>query len=51
MVAVAIVLILIGLVLLVVFPWGGIVAAAVGVVLLIASLLGIGRRAARDTQV
>jgi len=51
MVAVAIVLILIGLVLLVVFPWGGIVAAAVGVVLLIGSLLGIGRRAARDTQV
>ena len=51
MIPAAIAPIVIGVILLVVFPWGGIVAAAVGLVLLIAALLGVGRRAAtRDTR-
>lgn len=42
----ALALIVLGVVLgLLVFPWGGFVAAAVGVVLLVAYLIGFGRRA------
>ena len=43
----ALVLIVLGLLGLLVFPWGGIAAAAVGLVLLVVYLLGAGRRAAR----
>jgi hypothetical protein len=49
-IAAAIALILLGVVFLFVFPWGGIVAGIVGVLLLIAALLGIGRRAARPER-
>jgi NADH:ubiquinone oxidoreductase subunit 3 (subunit A) len=42
----ALVLIVLGVILLFLFPWGGIVAGIVGVLLLIGALLGIGRRAA-----
>ena len=40
-------LLIIGLLGLLFFPWGGIVVAVVGLVLIIAFLLGFGRRAAR----
>ena len=50
MFAAAIALILIGLLLIFVLPWVGFVGAAVGLVLLVAFLLGIGRRAPRETQ-
>jgi hypothetical protein len=40
-------LLIIGLLGLLFFPWGGIVVAIVGLVLIIAFLLGFGRRAAR----
>jgi hypothetical protein len=43
----AIVLIVLGLVGLAVFPWGGIVLAVVGVALVIAYLVGFGKRAAQ----
>jgi hypothetical protein len=46
---VALVLILFGVVLLFLFPWGGIVAGLVGLVLVVAYLLGLGRAAERDT--
>jgi NADH:ubiquinone oxidoreductase subunit 3 (subunit A) len=45
MLGVAVVLIVLGIIGLFLFPWGGIVVGAVGVVLLIAFLLGFGRRA------
>jgi hypothetical protein len=38
---------IIGLLGLLFFPWGGIVLAVVGLILIIAFLLGFGRRAAR----
>ena len=38
-------LLLLGLIGLAVFPWGGAVAAVVGVVLIVAFLAGLGRRA------
>ena len=40
-------LLIIGLLGLLFFPWGGIVVAVVGLILIIAFLLGFGRRAAR----
>jgi hypothetical protein len=40
-------LLIIGLLVLLFFPWGGIVVAVVGLVLIVAFLLGFGRRAAR----
>ncbi|HET7648528.1 MAG TPA: hypothetical protein VFK17_08155 [Gaiellaceae bacterium] len=40
-------LLIIGLLGLLFFPWGGIVVAVVGLVLIVAFLLGFGRRAAR----
>jgi hypothetical protein len=40
-------LLIIGLLGLLFFPWGGIVLAVVGLILIIAFLLGFGRRAAR----
>jgi hypothetical protein len=40
-------LLIIGLLGLLFFPWGGIVVAIVGLVLIVAFLLGFGRRAAR----
>jgi hypothetical protein len=40
-------LLVIGLLGLLFFPWGGIVVAVVGLVLIVAFLLGFGRRAAR----
>lgn len=46
--ALALVLIVLGLLGLLVFPWGGIAAAAVGLVLLVVYLLGAGRTAARS---
>jgi hypothetical protein len=36
----------VGLIALVFFPWGGVVVAAVGLLLVVAFLLGFGRRAA-----
>jgi hypothetical protein len=45
MIATAVVLIALGVLLLFIFPWGGIVAGIVGVFLLVAALTGIGRRA------
>ena len=50
MIAAALVLIVLGVLFLFVFPWGGIVAGVVGVLLLIGALLGIGRRAARPER-
>jgi len=44
----AIVLILFGLVGLIVFPWGGIVLAIVGIALVIAYLVGFGKRTAQS---
>jgi hypothetical protein len=41
-------LLIIGLLGLLFFPWGGVVVAVVGLVLIIAFLLGFGRRAARS---
>ncbi len=38
-------LLVIGLIVLVVFPWGGAVVAVVGLVLIVLFLVGIGRRA------
>ena len=40
-------LLILGLIGLAVFPWGGIVVALVGLVIIVAFLLGFGRRAAR----
>ena len=40
-------LLVIGLLGLLFFPWGGIVVAVVGLILIIAFLLGFGRRSAR----
>ena len=40
-------LLIIGMLGLLFFPWGGIVVAVVGLVLIVAFLLGFGRRAAR----
>jgi hypothetical protein len=45
MIAAAVVLIALGVLFLFLFPWGGIVAGTVGVLLLVAALAGIGRRA------
>jgi hypothetical protein len=45
MLGVALALIVIGVIGLVVFPWGGIAVGAVGLILLVAFLLGFGRRA------
>jgi hypothetical protein len=42
----AIALVVVGLIGLVVFPWGGIVLAVIGLLLLVAFLLGFGKRAA-----
>jgi hypothetical protein len=42
----AIVLIALGLIGLIIFPWGGIVIAIVGVALVIAWVVGFGKRAA-----
>ncbi len=42
----AIVLIVLGLLGLIVFPWGGIVIAIVGIALVVAYLVGFGKRAA-----
>jgi hypothetical protein len=46
MLAAAVVLIVLGLLALLIFPWGGIVAAGVGLVLLLVYLFGAGRAAA-----
>jgi hypothetical protein len=44
-------LIVVGIILMFVIPWGvGIVVGIVGIVLLVMSLLGFGRRAARGEQ-
>ena len=40
-------LLILGLIGLAVFPWGGIVVALIGLVIIVAFLLGFGRRAAR----
>ncbi|HEX6490064.1 MAG TPA: hypothetical protein VF002_01675 [Gaiellaceae bacterium] len=45
MIGVALALIVLGIVGLFLFPWGGVVVGIVGVVLLAAFLLGFGRRA------
>jgi hypothetical protein len=45
MLPLALVLIVLGILGLFLFPWGGIVVGAVGVLLLIAFLFGFGRRA------
>lgn len=50
MIAAALVLIVLGVIFLFVFPWGGIVAGIVGVLLLVAALLGLGRRAVPPEQ-
>jgi hypothetical protein len=50
MLAAALVLIVLGLLALLVFPWGGIAAAAVGLVLLLVYLVGAGRSAARTAS-
>jgi len=42
----AVALIVLGLIGLVIFPWGGIALAIVGVALLVAYLVGFGKRAA-----
>ena len=47
MIGVAIALVVLGIIGLFVFPWGGIALVLVGLVLLVLFLLGIGRRAAR----
>jgi hypothetical protein len=47
MLAAALVLIALGLLALLIFPWGGIAAAAVGIVLLLIYLFGAGRAATR----
>jgi hypothetical protein len=49
MLAAALVLIVLGLLSLLIFPWGGIAAAAVGLLLLLVYLFGAGRAAARAT--
>lgn len=36
---------MLGLIGLVVFPWGGVVVAVIGIILIVAFLAGIGRRA------
>ncbi len=46
MVAAAFVLVVLGIVLMFVYPWAGIVVAVVGLVLAVLSLLGLGRRTA-----
>jgi hypothetical protein len=46
MLALAIVLILIGILGLFLFPWGGIVLGIVGLLLLVGYLIGFGKRAA-----
>lgn len=38
-------LLIIGLIGLVVFPWGGVVVAVIGIILIVAFLAGLGRRA------
>jgi hypothetical protein len=50
MIGAAVALIVLGVILLFLFPWGGIVAGVVGVLLLVAALLGVGRRAAPPQQ-
>jgi hypothetical protein len=40
-------LLILGLIGLAIFPWGGIVVALIGLVIIVAFLLGFGRRAAR----
>jgi NADH:ubiquinone oxidoreductase subunit 3 (subunit A) len=45
MIGVALLLIVLGIIGLFLFPWGGIVVGILGVVLLIAFLFGFGRRA------
>jgi hypothetical protein len=47
MLAAALVLIVLGLLALLVFPWGGIAAAVVGLLLLVIYLFGAGRAAAQ----
>jgi hypothetical protein len=47
MIGVALLLIVLGIIGLFLFPWGGIVVGIVGVLLLIAFLFGFGRRAQR----
>ena len=44
---VGVALLILGLIGLVVFPWGGIVVAVIGVLIILAFLLGFGRRAAQ----
>jgi NADH:ubiquinone oxidoreductase subunit 3 (subunit A) len=46
MIAAALALVVIGVIFMFIFPWVGIVTGAVGVVLLVLFLLGVGRRAA-----
>jgi hypothetical protein len=48
MIGVALALVVLGIVGLLVFPWGGVALVIVGLVLLVLFLLGIGRRAARE---
>ena len=50
MLAAALVLVLLGLLGLIVFPWGGIAAAAVGLVLLAMYLVGAGRAAQQSAS-
>lgn len=40
-------LLVLGLIGLAIFPWGGIVLALIGLVIIVAFLLGVGRRTAR----
>jgi hypothetical protein len=47
MIGVALALVVLGIIGLFVFPWGGVALVLVGLVLLALFLLGIGRRAAR----
>jgi hypothetical protein len=47
MIGVALALVVLGIVGLFVFPWGGIALVVVGLILLVLFLLGIGRRAAQ----
>ena len=50
MIGAALALILIGVVMLFLFPWAGIPLGIAGIVLLVAAVAGVGRRAARSDE-
>jgi hypothetical protein len=50
MIGVAIALIVVGIIFMFAIPWVGIVVGIVGIVLLVLTFLGFGRRAARGEQ-